>query len=31
MFIYLTELFAKSVRFADDRRLLGRPWTAGCA
>ncbi|MHB8835763.1 MAG: magnesium transporter [Candidatus Methylomirabilia bacterium] len=25
MFIYLTELFAKSVRGVDDRRLLGRP------
>jgi len=25
MFVYLTELFAKNVRGADDRRLLGRP------
>ena len=25
MFVFLTELFAKSVRGVDDRRLLGRP------
>lgn len=26
MFVYLTELFSKTVRLAADRRPLGRPW-----